>query len=1048
MKKTRKKRMCIYGITLCLFLLMNPGFLAEAADTPVIRAGDSGASPEGVQQDRRTISGKVTDQQGQPLPGVTIVVRGTMSGVITGADGSYTVPDVPDDATLVFSFVGMETQELPVAGRTRLDVVLAEATIGLEEVVAVGYGVQKRSDVTGAVVSVGSKELSAMPVANAIQGIQGRAAGVDVVSTDRPGTVGSVLIRGNRSLSASNNPLYVVDGIPLSAGGIDALNPQDIESVDILKDASATAIYGSRGANGVVLVTTKKGHDGKVSLSYNSSVTISQLHDRAEYMDAATYIEYRRNAYRTAGLYPETPTYDDDYRIFDGAGDPTAWGNLTKGWNDGSWDGSQVPTTDWGSMVTRTGITHEHTLSVSGGTRQMQAYGSFGYLQQEGTNKGQDYERYSVKTGVEVQASDWFRMGANITGSWSVQNYGYAGSGSRAANGIYQSAMGMYPHALPYTEEGEWIYLPGAFTNVVNPVEEHKNVIDERQTLRVLGSLFAEIKFAEGLKYRVNFGPDFRQYRQGIFRSGSSILQGTGTGVNYARAVPTRNLAYTLDNLVYYDRSFAGEHQLGVTLLQSSSQLQYEEYSMTTQDMEWDSQKWYAFGLNDLTSKGSSYSETSMLSYMARINYSYADKYLLTASARWDGASQLAEGNQWDFFPSVALAWRMDQEGFMDGYGWLDQLKLRLGTGTTGNAAVSAYATQGGLAHIFYPFGSAYESGYYASDYLLSSPPSMANKQLGWEKTTQTNLGIDFSIHKGMISGAIDFYTSKTKDLLMNMSIPALTGYTTTYANVGRTSNRGLDITLHTRNVSRHEFSWTSDLVFSTNREEIVELSNGKEDDVNNLWFIGEPINVAYDYDKIGIWQQADAEEMEKFNANDHTYKAGDIRVRDVNGDYLIDANEDRVIIGQYTPKWTGGLSNTFSYRNFELTFFIYARWGFIMDGGAADMQGLYQSRDIDYWTADNPTNAYPVADYNNGGQPLYYSSMNYQDGAFIKMRNISLGYKLPGQLSNSYGIANARIYVQAMNPFLIYSASNFMDGDLRSSISTKSWVVGLSLSF
>jgi len=993
------------------------------------------------------LSGKVVDNSGYEVPGVSILIKGTGLGTISDVEGNYVLSDVASDATLVYSFIGFATQEIQVEGRSIIDVTMFEEMMGLDEIVVVGYGVQKKSDVTGSMVSVSSDELNSMPIRDAVQGIQGRAAGVDVATSDRPGTMGSILIRGNRSLSASNSPLYVVDGIPLSAGGIEVVNPHDIESIDVLKDASATAIYGARGANGVVLVTTKKGADGKVSLNVNSSVTISQLHDRASYMDAPTYIDYRRNAYRTAGQYPDAPTLADDQRIFDSAGDPTAWANIEKGWAGGSWDGSKVPTTDWGSMVTRTGITHDHTISVSGGTDLVQAYGSFGYLNQEGTNKGQDFERFSTKFGVEIQATDWFKMGGNITGTWSSQNYGFAGSGSRSADGIYQAAMGMYPHALPYTEDGDWIYLPGAYTNVVNPVEEYKNVIDERKTLRALGNLFAEIKFIDGLKYRLNFGPDFKQYRQGIYRSGSSILQGTGTGVNYARAVPTQNIAYTLDNLLLYNKTFANVHDVGVTLLQSASESRYEEYSMETNNMEWDEQKWYAFHLNDLTRKGSNYNKTSMLSYMARVNYGYDNKYLLTASARWDGASQLAEGNKWDFFPSLALAWRLDQEDFIDAY-WLDQLKLRLGTGITGNSSVSAYSTQGGLAHIFYPFGSGYQSGYYASDYLVKNPPAMANKDLGWEKTAQTNFGVDFSVYRGTLSGTVDFYTSKTTDLLMHMNILPLTGYSSTFANVGETSNKGLDITLSSKNISRKDFSWRTDFTFSTNKEKIVELANGAEDDIDNLWFIGEPISVAYDYEKIGIWQIDDADEMAKFNANGHTYKAGDIKVRDVNGDYTIDANEDRVIVGQYSPKWTGGLTNTFNFKDFEFSFFMYARWGFLMNGGAADMQGLYQSRDIDYWTPNNPTNAYPVADYNNGGQPEYYSSMNYQDGSFIKMRNISLGYNIPQNLAQRWGLERAKFYVQAMDPFLIYSKTDFMDGDLRSSISTKSWVVGLNLAF
>lgn len=1024
------------------------------------------AGPGVLQQREITVNGNITNTMGEAVPGATVVVQGTANGTISDSRGNFTLQHVPPEATVIISFVGMKTQTIPVAGQTVINVVLEEEAIGIEEVVAIGYGTVKKSDVTGAVVSVSAKELTAMPVTNAIQGMQGRAAGVDITSNERPGQMGSVRIRGVRSLNASNEPLYVVDGIPLASGGIEAINPQDIETVDILKDASATAIYGSRGANGVVLITTKKGRRGQLNLNYNGTVTVSSLYDYSDYMNSAQYIEYKRNAYREAGQYPAEPDRDRDFDIFNGSGDPTAWANIEKGWAGGTWDAGKVPNTNWGDYVTRTGITHEHTLSASGGTERITAYGSFGYLNQTGTNKGQDYERYSAKIGVELEPTNWFKLGTDITSSWSIQNYGWTDTGSRAATAIYGAAVGMYPFAEPYDSEGNWIYLPGGFTNVVNPIEEYKNVTDERKTLRLLGSFFAEVKLFEGLKYRINFGPDFRQYRQGVFRTAASILQGTGNGVNYASAKTSQNFSYTLDNLIYYDKSI-GSHDIGITLLQTASDSRFEEYEMTAENLEWDEQKWYAFGLNDLKSKSSVFRKTALTSYMARANYSYADKYLLTISGRWDGASQLAEGHKWDFFPSAALGWRMEQEPFMQELTWIDQLKVRAGMGTTGNAAIEAYGTMGAVAHTFYSFHDLYESGYYASDYMLKDPPKMANKMLGWEKTTQYNLGVDFSILDSRIRGTLDLYRSKTKDLLMDMRILSLTGYTSTYANVGKTSNKGIDFTLSSRNIDTRDFKWNMDLIFAINRAKIEELSNGKEDDITNRWFIGEDLNVAYDYQKIGIWQTEDADLIAKYKANGSEYEPGDVKVKDLNDDDKIDPNNDRKIIGSYNPKWMGGMTNTFTYKQFELSFFIYARWGFLMDGGAVDMQGLYQSRDIDYWRTDNPTNDYPKADYNNGGQPVHYSAMNYQDGSFIKMRNISLGYHLPKHLASGFGIADARIFMQAINPFMIYSKCKFMDGDLANgyvknedtkkedmtsfngtSISSKSWVFGLSVTF
>lgn len=1017
----------------------------------------------------RTISGVVIDNFNEPIIGANVTVDGTSNGTITDIDGNFTLSVVPNNANLKVSYIGYITQTIAVGTTTTFRIVMVEDAQALDEVVVVGYGVQKKSDVTGAMASVSAKELTAMPVRNAIEGMQGKAAGVDVISSDRPGAVASMQIRGMRSMIkdsngnySGNNPLYVVDGIPLAAGGIEAINPQDIEAIDVLKDASATAIYGSRGANGVVLVTTKKGKsDGKTHLSYSGTLTITNINNHADYMNSSEYIDFRRQAYRTAGQYPENanglvPDYETDKTIFNATGDPTAWANIEKGWVNGTWNGSLVPTTDWGDMVKRTGVTHEHNLQAMGGNDKMQTYFSFGYLKQEGTNKGQDYERYTAKVGSDIQATEWFKYGGSINGTWSTQNYGYAGSGSRAANGIYAAALGMYPYAQPYDAEGNWIYLPGGYTNVVNPIGEHEKVTDERKTLRVLGSFYGELDFGkmlrplDGLKFRINFGPDFREYRQGIYRLGSSILQGTGkeTDKSYAKATKSQNISYTLDELVYYDKKF-GVHNLGLTLLHSASLNRFEDYSMTAQGQEYDSQLWYAFQLNNLDAKSSGYRKSTLESYMVRLNYGFDERYLLTVSGRWDGASQLSKGHKWEFFPSAALAWRIDQESFIKDISWVNQFKARLGVGTTGNAAVAAYDTQGGIAHVYYPFGSSYASGYYASDFALANPPKMANKSLTWEKTTQWNLGIDFSLLGSRLNGSIDVYTSKTNDLLLARNILSLTGYTSTVANVGKTSNKGIDISLNSRNIETQDFSWTSNLTFSANKDKIEELANGKQDDLNNKWFIGQPIAVAYDYEKIGIWQTSDAALMDKYNEKGsvYTYRAGDVKVRDVNGDGAI-TTDDRVVIGQYTPKWTAGLTNTFNYKGVELSFFIYSRWGFIMDGGAADVQGVYMSRKIDYWTPENPTNAYPRPDYNNGGQPYHYSSMNYQDGSFIKMKNISLGYYLPVNLLKGTPLSSVKIYAQAMDPFMIYRKCKFMDGDYRSTVTNRSWVFGLNVSF
>src|SRR5690606_17326765 len=360
---------------------------------------------------------------------------------------------------------------------------------------------------------------------------------------------------------------------------------------------------------------------------------------------------------------------------------------------------------------------------------------------------------------------------------------------------------------------------------------------------------------------------------------------------------------------------------------------------------------------------------------------------------RWDGASVLAPGNKWQSFPAAALAWRMEQESFIENSSWVNQLKLRVGVGTTGNSAIDPYTTMGGLIEMHIVFGNQVEMGYIPSDPKAANPGTMANRDLKWERTTQWNAAVDFGLFKNRLNGSLDFYMSKTSDLLMNRPIPTVNGFTTMYYNVGKTKNRGVELTLSSMNIDRPNFKWLTDFNIATNKDEIVELLDGESDLPASSFFIGQPLFVYYDYEKIGIWQTADAAEMAKFNENGATYKAGDIRVADLNGDYIIDNNNDRKVLGSRFPRWTAGITNTLNYKNWELSFFFYARWGFLIEGGAVDMQGRYASRKVDYWTPENPTNAYPRADYGNGGQPIHYSSMNYQNGSFIKLRNVSLGY-------------------------------------------------------
>jgi len=1021
------------------------------------------SNESGILQQQKAIKGKVTDFTGSPLPGVSVVVKGTTTGTITDGDGNFFISNIPENAVLQFSFVGMKSQEITVGGQTTINVKLAEDAIGIEEVVAIGYGVQKKSDVTGSLTSVSSEVISSRPVKNAVEAMQGRAAGVDITSNERPGTVGDITIRGVRSLTASNSPLYVVDGIPMvtgtvdagntssnkvTLGGIDNINPNDIQSIDILKDASATAIYGSRGANGVVLITTKKGKTGKFALNFDSSVTSEKIHEFSPLFSAGDYVEYRRWAKynnKESVVRGDQPTQANDEKIF--TGDPTAWNNILKGWASGTWDGSQLTTTNWTDYVTRTGVTTQNTLSASGGTDKMKAYGSFGYTDSKGVVKGQGFKRYNANVSVDITPLKWFSFGGNLNSSYSIQEYGQSTAGNvgvSAQTGLYQSAYGIFTYALPYDANGNRIDYPGGDIAVKTVIDEEKYSQDQRVTFRTFGSLYGQLDFGtlfpvlKGLKFRTNFGPDIQTWRDGIYDDGKSVIR---SGSAYASLEKRQRLSYTLDHLLYYDKTI-GKHGVSMTLLQSQTQFETESSLMTANNIPFSSQKWNALkAVSSLESWSSGITKQSLLSYMARLNYNFTDKYLLTVSGRYDGASVLTEGNKWSFFPSAALGWRMDQEGFMADVDWVTQLKLRLGVGVTGNAAIDPYSTKGRLEAMFYPYGATSTAG-------QLNVTTFANPDLGWEKTKQYNVGIDYSLFNSRISGSLDVYSSHTTDLLLKKSIPSVTGFLDTYANIGETKSRGADLSVNSVNVKTHDFEWSTTINASFQDNEIVSLANGKQDDSNNGWFIGQSQSVIYGYEAAGVWQESDAAEMAKFNANGHTFSTGNVKPIDQNGDYKIDANNDRVIVGSTIPKYILGLTNTFDYKGFELSVLLYGRMGYIYSAGGEGLVGRYQQRAVNYWTPNNTNSDYQKPIYSAGYGDQYYASLGYKHGSFLKIRNISLGYNFPDKVANKLKVSKLRLYVQASNPGFIFNQVPWIDMDLRYHASNRGFVTGLSVQF
>ncbi len=1007
-----------------------------------------------------SVSGKVTDESGKALEGATVLEKGTKSSTVTNQGGTFQLNVSSGKAKLAISFVGHEPLEIAVDNKTQLSLLLKSINESLSDVVVIGYGTVKRKDVTGAVVGINQNDIKSRPVSDALQAMQGKVAGVDISSNERPGTVGNINIRGVRSLTASNSPLFVVDGIPLITGGIENINPLDIETIDVLKDASATAIYGSRGANGVVIVTTKQGKNGRITLNLNSSFKFENLVDNEKMFNAGDFITFRRWAYYYAGLntttgissYPrgDQPNIANDRTYFNATGDPSAWANIAKGWASGTWDGSKVTTTDWRGMVTQQSTTTDNIISVSGGSDKIKAYGSFGFLNNTGTIKGQSFRRYSAKVNIDIAATKWLSFGSNISVTYSTQEFGQSpvnvATIGTPAGGLYETARGLFPYAVPYDSTGARILFPGGDNSFKSIVDEWNYNRDQRVTLRAFGSLYTQLNFGsifpvlKGLRYRMNFGPDLSYYRDGVYIDANSVANGGST--SYASLANNKTLSYTLDNLLYYDRTI-GEHSFGLTLLQSQTAYTRDTSTITGNGVPLASQLWNALSSGTVTgalSTSSNISQQQLLSYMARLNYNFKDKYLLTVSAREDGASQFAAGHKYALFPSAALAWRISREKFMT-TSWVNDLKLRIGAGVTGNSAIGPYSTQGAITSLFYPYLSNNAAG--------SIPNStLANQDIGWEKTTQYNLGLDFTILNRRITGSVDVYTSTTTDLLMQRSIPTVTGFTTTFANIGKTANSGVDINITTININRKDLMWTTTLNAAWQREHIVTLSNGNQNDLNNNWFIDQPVGVIYGYKSLGLWHIGDSAAMKTFTTN--SFSPGSVKVADLNGDNKIDPNNDRQIIGWTRPRWVVGMSNTITYKGLELSIFLYGRLNYLYNTGGEGEAARSVTRQINYYTGNNQNADYqkPIFNAGNAAVDPYFAALGYFNASFIKIRNISLGYTLGSKTLGKSGVSSLRAYVQVANPGMLFSKIKYLDMDVVGPTWNRGFTFGINASF
>ncbi|MBO6237856.1 MAG: SusC/RagA family TonB-linked outer membrane protein, partial [Bacteroidales bacterium] len=761
-----------------------------------------------------TIKGKVLDSNGEAIIGASVVVPGTTNGVITDLDGNFELRVAPR-TVLEVSCIGYVTQRVEAANN--MAVTLQDDRLMLEEAVAVGYGTMRKSDVTGAMVSVKAEELLQNPALNAVEALQGKAAGVVVSNNGRPGSAGSIQVRGQNSF-ASGGPLIVIDGVVAQSVGLDMINPQDIESIDILKDASATAIYGARGSDGVVLVTTNRGKNGKLTLNYSGTFTAEKIFEKVPFMTAEETLVWRRWARYYAGLTDipgNTPNIDVDHDgiIIKGFSD-TAWENILKGWgltldqwNAGqrstTWDPSKMASTDWHQFTDRIGITHEHTLSASGGTDKMKAYVSLGYMNNKGTTIGQEYNRYTFRTSVDVTPLEWFSMGGAINARFGDQLYGVDGSGG-ASNSVPGSlrakAEALFAYAVPYDSEGNVVLLPDGNNLNATVVDEYGKTELSNLSYDFSGSFYTNFDFGkmwkplEGLTFRTTFGPQLRFTQAYKYMSGESAVRAAQAGgVDLVTSSANKNFSWTLDNIISYNRKF-GEHSVNLTLLQEAwYRMSTQLYSMTGKQVALASvgmgmtQKWWGLGNGTYTRDGepsfNSLTERQMASYMARLNYSWKDRYMATISFRYDGASQLGVGHKWAGFPSVALAWRIDQEPWMH-VSWIDQLKLRAGWGKTGNYGIDPYSSKDTLSSSATTFGEKAYTFYY-------TPTTFANQAIGWETTDAINVGVDFSVLKGRISGVFDVYKNFTHGMIFTVTLPSASGFTSTTENLGQINNQG-----------------------------------------------------------------------------------------------------------------------------------------------------------------------------------------------------------------------------------------------------------------
>jgi TonB-linked SusC/RagA family outer membrane protein len=946
----------------------------------------------------KIVTGKVKDPQGNPLPGVNVNVWGSRQSVTADVTGSFSIPVPSENSTLVFSFVGFLQKEVKVADQKDLQVMMAYDNADLDQVVVVGYGTQRRRDLTGSVYSVKPNMITQVPTSNPLEALQGRVPGLDV-SRDggRAGSGVKIQVRGQRTINGTwgnNAPLFIIDGF--QGGNIADLNPNDIESVEVLKDASSTAIYGWQGGNGVIIVTTKKGKE-RPKVSYNGWYGVNGYASYPKGRMGEDYLELRRQAWKNGG-----PAITSDDVLFPNAGELEAF-------QKGQW-------VDWYDLLNRNGQQQMHNASIQSGGDKTKIYFGTSYYQEEGMLRNDDFKRYNARFNYDQRLSNVFKAGLLTQLTFTDNN--------RRQDPL--SALSSYaPLGMAYDSLGRINLIPLTNGSAPSPLGDEIPGAAKWNVKRtnIMANGYFEVTPVNGLSLRTNLGTTISFQREGKYQDSLSFVNFKKS--HLASQATTFSTFLNWDNIITFTRKIE-DHSITLTGVTSYLQSVSEDFNGTGYRQLLQSQEFYSLQGTEQASRllESKYEKYSSMSYVGRINYSFKGKYLLTASLRADGVSRLAPGNKWDYFPSAGIGWNIHQEEFMGNLPFVNNLKVRATYGIAGNASIAPYGTQSGLNA---PTSSGSFGDVFAPVYIFKTV--VGNPNLGWEKTSTLNIGLDFAFAKSRIYGSVDYYKAKTTDVLMERSLPISTGMVTVWQNIGETEGSGIEAALSGVIAAGPDFKWTSTITYSAATEKITKLVTDKDIIVNETksLLIGHPVSSFYSFEKLGIWQSAEkaAAQALKFGTNPGVpFDEGQLKLADLNGDGFITDADDRKFLGSTVPKWFGGWQNSFSYKGLDLGVYIFARWGQTIE---AKYMGRYNGNgygngpaNFNYWTPDNPTNDFPRPKYNINGINAYngYQALNFVDGSYFKIKTVTLGYTLPAAAARRVFTEKIRVYVTGNNIF------------------------------